>query len=138
MPERIDDPELLDDDSLWRRIPNNQESIAKLPDGEVRPSSAAFTDELSGELSVFVVKLKTGESVLEGRPDQGLVHIKAAIPRQLLNIVGLTPEVEDIAHRVIVPGPNHLGASRKSDARKMAKAAVWVVLPESCRPERIA
>lgn len=140
MPDRIDDPELQEDDLLWRRIPNNQQSISKkgLPEGEIRPSSAAFTDELSGELSVFVEKLKSADSVLEGHPDQGLVQIKTAVPRELLYIVGLTPEVEDIAHRVIVPGQEHNGGSRKTDARKMAKAAVWVVLPEICRPETIA
>ncbi len=135
MPQRIDDPDLKDEDLLWRRIPDNQQSISRkgLADGEVRPSSAAFIDNYTGEPSVFVVSLKTQESVLEGYPDMGLVTIEAKVPRNLQYIIGLTPEVEDPAHRVIVPGPTHPGNSRKSDARLMAKAAKWIILPRSCR-----
>lgn len=134
MPERIDDPELEDDDLLWRRVPDNQQAAPKPPLGEsVRPSSAAFIDDLSKEVSVFVEKLKTREAVLDGYPDQGLVTIRTGVPRGLNYIVGLTPEVPDPAHRVIVPGPEHSGTGRKSDARNMAKAAVWSVLPKTYR-----
>jgi len=134
MPPRIDDPTLSDDERLYRRIWNKPEwiNLKAQKDGVVKPSSVAFLDP-NNEVSVSVASMTTEEEMLANYPEFGLVSILAGTPRALDHIVATTPEVDDVAHRVVCP-PTVLGSSgRKKAARKMADAVEWCVFPESYR-----
>jgi hypothetical protein len=61
MPQRIDDQSIKDEDLLWRRIVNTPIWIKRNSDGTYRPSSAAFLDDYTGEVSVHLAKLTTQE-----------------------------------------------------------------------------
>lgn len=129
---RVDDETLPDYEILWRRINSNPEWTHKETDGSIRPSSVAFLDNRTKEVSVNVASMTTKEEVLGPYPDQGLVSITAGMPREHGFIVAQTPEVADPSHRVIC-APPEFEKKRKKVARQLAKAATWLVFPESYR-----
>lgn len=133
MPLRVSDESIADDELLWRRICDVPQWIKELEDGEIKPSSAAFLDNYTNEVSVNVASLTTQEDVMREHSDMGLVSIKAGLPRSLQHIVAATPEIEDISHRVICPPPEVKGNKRKSLARKMAEESKWILHPKSYR-----
>ena len=116
---RFDDENIKDEDLLWRRILNIPQWIKKLEDGRVKPSSAAFLDDYTNEVSVNVATLTTQEEIMENYPDVGIVSITAGFPRSLGHTVAATPEVEDISHRVICPPSDISKSKRKTLARKL-------------------
>lgn len=137
-PTRVDDENLSDDEILWRRILAKPEWVENNRDGSgsIRPSSIAFLDNRTKEVSVNVASLTTKEEVLAPYPNQGLVSIPAGLPRSHGLIIALTPEVPEPSHRVICPrpvtqdGPVISGNKRKTVARKLAESAKWLVYPE--------
>ena len=74
------------------------------------------------------------------RPDDGLVNLKAGVPRSEDHIISKTLEPGDpdhLSHRVICP-PDGLGKKgRIRSARIMAKAAVWEIYPISARKDEV-
>jgi hypothetical protein len=131
MTERVDDPTINDDDLLWRRIVNKPEWVSRNSDGSWRVSSAAFIDRYTGEVSVHLARLTTQEKVLASRPDDGIVEIFAGLPRSLGLILVYDPTDNDQSHSLIC---SRIGGSiKKSDARKLADAARWLVKPRDLR-----
>ena len=134
MPQRSDDIDIADTELLLRRICDIPQWINS-KDGQIKPSSAAFLDNYTNEVSVSVSSLTTQEKTLEGYPNFGLVSIEAGMPRSHNHIVAKTPEVSDTSHRVICP-PSDLGkGGRKSVARLMANASKWILYPRTHRGE---
>jgi hypothetical protein len=133
MPLRVDDPSIANEEILWRRIHNIPNWVKQKPDGTYRPTSAAFLDNTdpTGEVSVHLASLTNQQQVLARRPDDGLVEIEAGFPRSLGHAIVRDPTDADPSHALICPPPNQ--TTRKSDAREMAQAARWVVLPKSIR-----
>ncbi|SRR5579883_842353 len=132
MPLRIDDPTIPDDEKLWRRILEGW--LHKEPNGVVRPSSVAFIDRLSGEVSVNLGSETTPTHVLRHYPDDSLAEVRATVPRGLGHsivrdqIVNDSKIGNDPSHALVCPPPTRTTNQRKSDARKMAGAAKLIVL----------
>lgn len=97
-----------------------------------RPTSAAFKDDLSNEVSVFIATLTTVDRILDGHPGDSVAQITAGQARaQGYKIVrdpdhGLVPN--DPSHVVLCPPPG-LGKKRSTKAaRALAESATWVYL----------
>ena len=131
--QREDDPSIPDDELLWRRICNQPAWWKIEPGGSLRPSSVAFLDSYTGEVSVNRASLTTREKTLAGRPDDGLIEIEAAFPRSLGHRVVSDPEPDNPAHALILPPATQTPKTRKADARRMAEAARWLVFPKDHR-----
>ncbi len=132
---RTDDKSVADEEDLLRRIWNQPQwvDLKRLAAGDFRPSSVAFLDNHTREVSVFRAVEKTPEEALDGFPDYGLVSITAGFSRSQGLIVATTPEVEDPSHRVLCDDPGAMSLSRKAKARALAGAAVWIVRPKDYR-----
>ena len=120
MPSRVDDPTIKDDAILWRRI--LPQWVHREPDGNLRAASFAFIDRLSGELSMHIASLTTQEQVLKEHPEDSLGEIEAGFVRSLGYAIVRDATPEDVSHVLICPAPG------RSDARKIAGRARWVVL----------
>lgn len=94
-------------------------------DGTWRPSSIAFIDRLSGEVSVHRAALTTVAQVLAQHPADSLAEIQARLPRALGYAVVADPTPADPSHALICPQEG--GFIKKADARRMAEQARWVV-----------
>ncbi len=134
MPQREDDPTILDDDFLWRRIVNNPNMITRDSDGKLRPSSAAFRDGHTGEVSVHLARLTTLEKVLLDKPEVGIVEINAGYPRTLEHKIVHDPNDTDPSHTLICP-PDKSPKQTKKDARLMAEHARWLLYPQEHRAD---
>lgn len=132
MPHRTDDNSLDDNEGLLRRIVDIPEWV-KITERGLRPSSAAFLDGYTNEVSVSVESLTTLDQIANQYPNVGIVRIIAGDPRQLGCIVSQTPEVPDPSHRVICPPPDLSRKNRKQVARVLAEKAKWLILPNSHR-----
>jgi hypothetical protein len=122
---RVDDPDLGDQDVLWRRV--LPEWITSDEGTVYRPSSMTFMDRHANEVSVSVANLTDVATMLNGHPNDSLVAFKAGNVRKAGGIVGLTPENPDLAHRVLVyPNPSRM----RSAAKLLTDSNVfsWVVL----------
>lgn len=126
MQQRIDDLSIGNQERLWRRIIPSW--IVEGEDGKLRPSSSAFLDGYTGEVSVHIAALTNQDQALEGRPNDSLVEIVAALPRSLGHILVRDPTDKDPSHALICPPPDKPNKKRKMDARKMAEQARWIVL----------
>ena len=132
MPQRADDLSVSSSELLWRRIPNQPSWVKVEPNGKARPSSAAFLDGLTGEVSVHRARLTTIDDALDGKLDFGLVEIEAAVPRQLGHTVVADP-TDDPSHALICPPENKPLSHRKRDAKIMAEQCQWLVYPKDYR-----
>ena len=103
MPLRVDDPTVTDDALLWRRIQNQPGWVKALPDGSIRPSSVAFLDNYTNEVSVHLAELTKPENALQGRPDDGLTEIMTSCPRSLGHAIVRDPTEDDPSHALICP-----------------------------------
>ena len=129
MSPRHDDPSITDVEPLWRRISPIPAMLVTAPDGTRRPSSAAFLDGHTGEVSVHRAALTSSDQVLLSYPGVGLAEILAELPRSLGHIVCADPVDGDVSHALICPPPGLPNSQRKANARRMALAARWVVEP---------
>ena len=84
---RPDDPSIADDEPLWRRILPIPAMLVTSPDGTHRPSSAAFLDGHTGEVSVHRATLTSKDQILLLYPSVGLAEILAGLPRSLGHLV---------------------------------------------------
>jgi len=126
MTPRPDDNSINNEEDLWRRILPGW--LHREPTGEVRPSSIAFRDVRSGEVSVHRATLATVDGVLGPYPADSLAAVEAAVPRAHRYTVASDPQPEDPSHCVLC-SPD--GRRNKKAERAMALAARWVLL----RPE---
>ncbi len=135
MPQYPDDPSIRDADELWRRVPDQAEWWKWESDGSVRPSSAAFFDNRSGELSVHLGRLTTQDRVLGTYPQPYLAEILAEVPRSVVppHAVAHVPEEGDgdDSHCLICPPDNCTSNERRKAAKAMAKRARFRVPPPS-------
>jgi hypothetical protein len=126
----IDDTTIADDAELWRRIhPNHIVRNDSL--GGRRISRAAFTDSTDGtSMSVVIgeVVVSSGrdpQSVIGGREGFSLAAITAGLARTLGQGVVRRPLPEEPAHAEV------FGKKTRSVQRSLAKAATWIVAPDS-------
>ncbi len=132
MSVREDDSSIANEDILWRRIQNTPIWIKINDDKTFRLSSAAFLDDITGEVSIHLEKIiKEQAKALEGKPDDGLVEIEAGFPRSLNHKIVSDPTDTDESHSLICP-PN-MANSRRKAAKKMALHARWLVYPKLVR-----
>jgi hypothetical protein len=125
-----DDPTILDDDNLWRRIPPCH-FIQDDNVGGVRPSSAAFDDHPNGSpMSVVLesVAVQFGRGpmhVLAGHVGYALASVTAGLARQYQQGVAREPLADEPAHAVV------FGNKTKRIKRELAKGSRWVTAPPS-------
>lgn len=126
-----DDPSILDDEVLFRRIPPLHHFFDE-NEQRYRPSSAAFEDDDDGDpMSVYLSTVilrenRQPESVLAGHEGYSLASITAGLARACDQTVHRDPLPEELSHAVVC------GEKRKpkntSPRKKFARAAAWVVL----------
>jgi hypothetical protein len=132
MPEdaRVDDPTILNDDRLLRRVAPNQ--WVNEPDGTTRPSSAVFKDpELSVNIdSTMAAQGRSPNEMLNGFPGYFLTSLAPSIIRQHDAEKGEShPIVRDLeppndpAHGLV------LGKKTKSFANALVRAQKWIEPP---------
>ncbi len=125
-----DDDSILDDDNLYRRVPD----VQIVPDdntGELRPTSKAFQNE-SGQKAMSVshaLKLeKHGgkpHDLIRNYPHCCLASITAGLTRTHNQIVYYDEIEEDISHTHVE------GKKTKGCRRTFSKQAVWIIPPNS-------
>src|SRR5579859_2796662 len=82
MSQGRDDTSISDDEVLWRRILSDHRWTTT-KGGAFRPSSVAFIDHRSGELSVYLGRETTKEKVLSGHVRDGIASVTAGQIRAL-------------------------------------------------------
>jgi len=113
--------EVADDAILWRRI--YPDWIVEDEHGQKRPSSHAFLDRRSEELSVHRAHLTDADTVLATYPDQSLVAFPASAVTALGYEVVPDPTEDDPSHAIITPQ-----IKKRAHRRKLVTACEWVVL----------
>ncbi len=128
MDDYTDDPTILNDADLWRRIPPYH-FVSDPTAGGIRISSAAFEDHPNGTpMSVFladvVAEIERGpQDALAGHESFGLAAFTAGLARSCEQGVAREPLADEPAHAVV------FGRKTKSVSRKLAKGSRWVVPP---------
>lgn len=123
-----DDPSIVDDEELWRRIPEVW-IVEDRVMGGVRIASAAFSDHRNGTpMSVFLGSVvrddgRAPESVL--MPSYYLAAVKAGAARDCGQGVRRAPLQDEPAHAEV------FGKKTKSVKKRLAQAAYWVVGPDA-------
>jgi hypothetical protein len=130
MCDRPNDPSIPNEERLWRRI--RPDWVFRPPGQAPRPTSAAFKDNLSGEVSVFIASLTTTDTLLpQERATDSLAEITAGLARSAGYKVVRDPEgglvPNDPSHVVLCP-PRGVGKKRLHKAAvTLAEGATWVV-----------
>lgn len=124
-----DDPTILDEDTLWRRIPH-WHFVVDENIGGVRPSSAAFADDAETGDPMSVV---LGDEVLEAhrRPEDilaglegfAMVAFSTGFARSQKQAVARDPTPSEPAHALVV------GKKTGSVRKAFAKNCEWVIPP---------
>jgi hypothetical protein len=128
-----DDPTILDDDLLLRRVPL-QHFIWDAENQFWRPSSAAFEDHPTGSpMSVVLASMLAAggrglESAVAGFAGFALAAISVEMVRNLGLGVVRKPLPEESAHAEVT------GKKSKSIRKKLAVAAIWIVPPNTAKP----
>lgn len=140
MPHKIEAVEILDKDLLWRRVLDQPAWWKKDSDGSIRLSSANFLQRksfgaLEKGVSVQLAKFTTIEKASSVIKSAGIAEIKVKYPRSIDLEVIYDPIIDeennsknDLAHSLIVPRREQ--KITKSQARKMAKEAKFILLPK--------
>jgi len=125
--EPADDPTILADDPLWRRV-HPALLVEDKNSGGYRPSSAAFDDHPNGTPMSIVLgrdasaKGRTGETAIEKFPGYSLASITAGQARASKQIIYRTPVVDEPDHGEVK------GNKPKAVRKSFAELAKWVVL----------
>lgn len=140
MPNNIyqDDPSILNDDVLLRRVPIHQGSqiVWDANKNQWRPSSAAFRDHPNGP--AMSVALQSVLDALALPPQQALVGyeethalaaFQASIARQNGQGIARDPLPEDPAHAVV------FGPKNRAVSKALANASNWAVPPNLDPPD---
>jgi len=123
-PEYTNDPTILDNDELWRRVFPGwwiwDENLDR-----VRPTSQVFQNSKgSSAMSVFLAnEIGDPVNVLEGYPDYVLASITADLARQCRQGVARDTNPEKPAHALV------FGKKTGSVKDQFANGATWVVPP---------
>jgi len=133
-----DDPDILTEDCLLRRIPLIPSHIIFDKNKNCwRPSSASFQDHPDGSpMSISIEKElikdnRTAKNALDGYPGCALASITAGQAREQSQIVAKQPILpKEPAHGVVV-------GEKKKAKSKFAKTAKWVIEPTKEELEKI-
>ena len=126
--EYHDDPTILDEAELWRRIPPRH-CVKDENVGQVRPSKAAFNNHPNGSPMSVVLADRVTESgrdpsaVLAGHAGFALAAITAGLARQCEQGVAREPLPDEPAHAVV------FGKKTDSVKKRLARGSRWVVPP---------
>ena len=127
-PHPEDDPSILDEEDLWRRI--SPTWVLKDKDGRPRVTSQAFqNDDEDGTMSIHLSSVaeqigRTPSTILERYPGYSMASITAGDARQQKQGVKPDPSLEDPDHGSVV------GDKGKGVRKQLRKAAKWVVEPQ--------
>ena len=121
---RRDDPEIADDDLLWRAL--LRWHIVSDGEGGFRVSSKAFKDE-SGEVSVDIARRTTIEEARGRKRFPEMAELPASVPRANGQVVASDPIDSNPAHGLICPVAPQVRADR-AELEAMA-AASRILLP---------
>lgn len=127
-PTYVDDPGILDDAQLWRRVCPAW-IILDENHGGVRVSSQAFHDSSDGTpMSVLISDLvrQTGRDendVIASFPGYCLASFTAGVARANRQGVAHTPTRDEPAHGSV------FGPKTKSIERALARSCEWVIAP---------
>jgi hypothetical protein len=126
--EYRDDPAILDEADLWRRIPPKH-FVKDDNLGQVRPSSAAFENHPNGSpMSVVladavIASSRAPDAVLTGHEGFALAAITAGLARECEQGIAREPLPDEPAHAVV------FGKKTNSVKKRLAKGSRWVVPP---------
>lgn len=134
MPEdvRQDDPTVLNDDRLLRRVQAHPNQLVTETDGSKRPSSAVFKDrELSINIeSVMVAQGRSPEDTLAGFSGWYLTSITAGEVRSYDRVKGESHPIvrdadppNDPAHGLVI------GRKSNAFANAIRRSHKWIVAP---------
>ena len=121
-----DDPTILDEDNLWRRI---HPRWLKYDDnlGRVRPTSGAFQDPKDGSpMSVVLEKEHSNPNAYLRKfidIDYTLASITAGLARECCQSVAREPQPDESAHSVV------FGKKTERIRKRFAIEAEWVIPP---------
>lgn len=124
-----DDPTIVDDAELWRRIPPWHVVEDKNRGGK-RISKAAFEDHPDGSpMSVVlggevIASGRDAQSVVAGHAGFCLASVTAGLARSLNQGIMRKPLEEEPAHAEV------FGKKTDSVRKRFARAAVWVIAPD--------
>ena len=109
---------------LWRRI--GPDWIVER-DGADGVSSAAFLDNVDGNVSVHLASLTTIEAIRGAYQHCRIAALPASIPQSLGFTVQRDPLPEDPSHALLIPPKTSRSKNTKrADARKMAVSCEFV------------
>jgi hypothetical protein len=126
--EYSDDPTILDEAELWRRIPP-WHFVKDENRGQVRPSKAAFDNHPDGSpMSVVLAEMVTESgrgpaAVLTRHEGFALAAITAGLVRTCEQGVTREPLSDEPAHAVV------FGRKTDSIKKKLARGSRWIVPP---------
>jgi hypothetical protein len=125
----VDDPSILDQHELWRRIPPYH-LVADKNEGRVRISSAAFEDDYDGDPMSTVLGselLAAGRAPESALPpdhdDFALASITAELARRKGQAIARTPQADEPLHASVI------GNKTSSVQKAFYRAARWVIRP---------
>jgi hypothetical protein len=131
-PSPADDPpddfSISNEAVLWRRIPHYH--FVPMPDGGLRPSSAAFEDDPKDGDPMSTVLARIDRDpfpVLLGNVGWGMVSISVRLIRELGLVVQRRPLPEEPDHVVVIG--HKTGGKRK----RIVRECLWVIPPPSMR-----
>lgn len=111
---------------LWRRL--TPDWIKRAEDGSMIVASAAFLDNIDGNVSVHIASLTSLEDVLRAYPHCQIAAIEAKVAIDRGFTVERDPLPEDPSHALIKPPPERRSRNvRKQYAREIARSAKLVV-----------
>lgn len=134
MPDRVDDGSVRNDEVLLRRLLSDW--IERDESGRVRPTSLAFIDRRSGELSVHRQQLTSEAFVLRNHPTHGIAAFPAGAARAegfavVADPIANEPDTDDDpSHALVVPPAGATPSRVKTLARKLAHRADVAVIRE--------
>lgn len=124
MEQLSDDPQIPDDEILYRRVSPDQIK----PDGQSwRPSSQLF---ITTQMSVRLASHVSPEEALKGYPRFGLVRFTAQVVREAGCIIARQTDDPVIGHALVCPKGNVNGRIPKGVANILLKSYEWVKIPD--------
>ncbi len=125
MPDRVDDPNIGDNELLLRRVSPKQINPALGSQGPPPLPSLAFTSN-AVPISVDRKSLTTLKKVVANYPEHSVLEVSARAVREAECIVVSDPLPDNPAHALILGnGPdNHL---KKKEAKAIAQKSNWAL-----------
>lgn len=121
MTDQLDEP-IDGAEILWRRV--TPDWIKRAEDGTIILASAAFLDNIDGNVSVHIASLTTIENVTKSFPHCQIVAIEARVAIERGFTIQRDPLPDDPSHALIKPPSEYRSKNvRKQYAREIARSA---------------